>query len=368
VYISDLRRALGADVIETRRGGYRLCVDEEQVDACLFEQMVGRVNGGPPEQALAELLEALDLWRGPALGGAAESSAVRAAATRLEEERLAALEQRFAAELELGHHHQILGELASLVCAMPLQESLRRQLMLALYRSGRQAEALGVYRDGHAQLRELGLEPGGELRDLERAILRQDPILAGAAARSGRPVSSASCLDDQTLDEIVAFAESWATDLRNFDPAAFDAIAERAEQLVSAFERAIATGAKEAAVRLIAATWFYWIIRGAQQQADVWAQAILALPEKLTPTDPKRLELAYKIARVLYSWRYAFFEYIELTIANGEADVVPVRGAIEGTDAVWTMAFLSMVKGAEVKLKQLSGLLLAAFGIWIATR
>lgn len=92
------------------------------------------------------------------------------------------------------------------------------------------------------------------------------------------------------------------------------------------------------------------------------------LPEKLTPTDPKRLELAYKIARVLYSWRYAFFEYIELTIANGEADVVPVRGAIEGTDAVWTMAFLSMVKGAEVKLKQLSGLLLAAFGIWIATR
>lgn len=92
------------------------------------------------------------------------------------------------------------------------------------------------------------------------------------------------------------------------------------------------------------------------------------LPEKLTPKNPERLDLAYKIARVLYSWRYAFFEYIELTIADGEADVVPVRGAIEGTDAVWTMAFLSMVKGAEVKLKQLSGLLLAAFGIWIATR
>jgi uncharacterized protein (DUF486 family) len=92
------------------------------------------------------------------------------------------------------------------------------------------------------------------------------------------------------------------------------------------------------------------------------------LPEKLRPNDPERLELAYKMARVLYSWRYAFFEYIELTIANGEADVVPVRGAIEGTDAVWTTAFLSMVKGTEIKLKQLSGLLLAAFGIWIATR
>lgn len=83
-------------------------------------------------------------------------------------------------------------------------------------------------------------------------------------------------------------------------------------------------------------------------------------PEKLTPKD--------LIARVLYSWRIAFFEYIELTIANSEADVVPVRGAIEAADAVWTTAFLSMVKGSEVKLRQLSGLLLAAFGIWIATR
>lgn len=92
------------------------------------------------------------------------------------------------------------------------------------------------------------------------------------------------------------------------------------------------------------------------------------LPAKLTPKDPERLDLAYKIARVFYSWRIAFFEYIELTIANGEADVVPVRGAIEGADALWTTAFLSMVKGTEVQLKQLSGLLLSAFGIWIATR
>ena len=111
VYISELRRALGADAIETRRGGYRLCVDEERVDALLFEQMVGRVNGGPPEQTLAELVEALALWRGPALDGAADSPALRAAAARLEEERLAALERRFAAELALGHHDQILGEL-----------------------------------------------------------------------------------------------------------------------------------------------------------------------------------------------------------------------------------------------------------------
>ncbi len=284
VYISDLRRALGADAIETRRGGYRLCVDEERVDALLFEQMVGRVNGGPPEETLAELLEALALWRGPAFDGAADSPALRAAAARLEEERLAAVERRFAAELALGHHDQILGELTSLVSAMPLRESLRAQQMLALYRSGRQAEALAAYREGHAQLRELGLEPGSELRNLERAILRQDPALAGAPAGNGHPAISADCFDGDTLEAIVAFAESWASDLRNFDPAAFAAVADRAEQLAAAFEHAIATGAKEAAARLITATWFYWVIRGRHQEADVWAQAILALPGgHLTP-------------------------------------------------------------------------------------
>jgi DNA-binding SARP family transcriptional activator len=283
VYISDLRRALGADAIETRRGGYRLCVDEERVDALLFEQMVGRVNGGPPEETLAELLEALALWRGPAFDGAADSPALRAAAARLEEERLAAVERRFAAELALGHHDQILGELTSLVSAMPLRESLRAQQMLALYRSGRQAEALAAYREGHAELRELGLEPGSELRNLERAILRQDPALAEAPTGNGHPAISADWFDRDTLEAIVAFAESWASDLRNFDPAAFAAVADRAEQLAAAFEHAIATGAKEAAARLITATWFYWVIRGRHQEADVWAQAILALPEDISP-------------------------------------------------------------------------------------
>ncbi len=331
VYISDLRRALGAEVIETRRGGYRLCVDVEQVDALLFEQMVGRVNGGPPEQTLGELLVALALWRGPAFDGAADSAALRAAATRLEEKRLAALERRFTAELELGHHDQILGELTSLVSAMPLRESLRAQLMLALYRSGRQAEALAAYREGRAQLGELGLEPGGELRDLERAILRQDPTLAGATARRGRPVSSATCLDDQTLDEIVAFAESWASDLRNFDPAAFDAIADRAEQLASAFERAIATGAKEAAVRLIAATWFYWIIRGAQQQADAWAQAIVALPEELTPIwEMEGQVAASELARV----NGDFHRAVQLKkLARRTAEDEGVTALVAGLDA-----------------------------------
>jgi DNA-binding SARP family transcriptional activator len=302
VYISQLRRALGADAIETRRGGYRLCVDKEHVDALVFEQIAGRVNGGPPEETLAELLDALALWHGPALDGAVESPTLRAAARRLEEERLAALERRFAAELELGHHDQILGELASLVSAMPLRESLRALLMLALYRSGRQAEALAAYREGHDQLCELGLEPGSELRNLERAILRQDQTLSGAAARSGHPV----CSDDRTLEAIVAFAESFASDLRNFDPAALAAVADRADELASAFEHAIETGAKEAGARLITATWFYWIIRGRQEEADVWVQAILALPTDLTPVWEMEGQMAAsELARVNGDFRRA---------------------------------------------------------------
>jgi DNA-binding SARP family transcriptional activator len=299
VHVSELRRSLGADAIETRRGGYRLCVEEERVDALLFEQIVGRVNGGPPEETLAELVEALALWRGPALDGAAESPALRAAAARLEEERTAALERRFAAELELGHHDQILGELTSLVSEMPLRESTRAQLMLALYRCGRQAEALAAYREGHVLLRELGLEPGSELRNLEQAILRHDPEVAGAATTNGRPSGSAGCLDDHTLEAVVAFAESWALDVRNFVPAALAAVSDRAEQLAAAFDYAIETGAKEAAARLITATWFYWIIRGRQQEADVWAQAILDLPDDLTPVWEMEAQIAAsELARV----------------------------------------------------------------------
>jgi len=106
-------------------------------------------------------------------------------------------------------------------------------------------------------------------------------VLAGA--RNGDRESPADCLDIDTLEEVVTFAESWASELRNFDSAAFAAVTDRAGQLASAFEHAIAAGAKEAAARLITATWFYWVVRGRQQEADVWAQAILALPGDISP-------------------------------------------------------------------------------------
>jgi DNA-binding SARP family transcriptional activator len=331
VYVSDLRRALGAAAIETRRGGYRLCVDAEHVDALLFEQMLGRVNGGPPQETLAELMGALSLWRGRAFDGAAESATLRTAAARLEEERLAALERRFALELEVGHHDQILGELTTLVSAMPLRESLRAQLMLALYRSGRQADALAAYRDGRAQLGGLGLEPGGELRYLERAILQHDPALACPAARNEYTGRVADRFDSDALEALVVFTESWATAVRNFDPEALAAVADRSDELRSAFRYAVETGAKEAGVRLLAATWAYWIIRGGQRDADVWAQALMVLPETLPPLRELDAQVAAsELARVVGDLRRA----VRLKeVARVTAEAEGITRLVAGLDA-----------------------------------
>jgi DNA-binding SARP family transcriptional activator len=167
VYVSQLRKALGADRIDTRGNGYALRVEPGEVDVERFRQLVA---DGRPREALA-------LWRGPALADVEERFATTAASS-LEEQRLAALEQRIDEDLDRGKHAALVGELEQLVAAHPLREGLRAQLMLALYRSGRQAEALAAYRDTRRTLAdELGLEPSEELRELEQAILRQDRAL-----------------------------------------------------------------------------------------------------------------------------------------------------------------------------------------------
>jgi DNA-binding SARP family transcriptional activator len=143
---------------------------------------VARAQGAPPDEAAELLRQALGLWRGPPLAEL-DGSFARPERARLDEQRLSALEQRIAADLELGRHAQLVPELEGLVRAHPLRERLRGQLMLALYRCGRQAEALDVYRTGRRLLdEELGLEPGEELRRLERAILVQDESLAAPAS------------------------------------------------------------------------------------------------------------------------------------------------------------------------------------------
>jgi DNA-binding SARP family transcriptional activator len=168
VYVSQLRKALGEGRVETAQGGYRLHVEPRELDADEFERLV----------AAERVRDALALWRGPALADVRGERFARAAAERLEESRLAALATRIDDDLEAGRHAELVGELEQLATQHPYSERLRAQLMLALYRAGRQAEALDVYRDTRRLLAdELGLEPGAELRELEQAILRHDPAL-----------------------------------------------------------------------------------------------------------------------------------------------------------------------------------------------
>jgi predicted ATPase/DNA-binding SARP family transcriptional activator len=189
VYVSQLRKTLarnGDSAIATRPPGYVLEVEPERVDAARFERLVAeareRVSAGDVAAASRLLREALALWRGPALHGIELEAAARNEIGRLDELRLAAQMDRIDCELSLGFHEQLLGELEALVVEQPLRERLRGQLMLALYRSGRQADALRCYREARETLvGELGIEPSMPLQRLERAILNQDPALEAPA-------------------------------------------------------------------------------------------------------------------------------------------------------------------------------------------
>ena len=183
VYVSHLRKALaGTDAtIETRRPGYVLIVAPTAIDSLRFEQLVARAGArrdDDPAEASALLREALALWRGPALADFAFESFASVEASRLDELRLRALEQRIEADLAAGRAADVVAELDALVAEHPLREGFWRQLMLALYRTGRQSEALRAYRRASDHLRdELGLEPGAALQRLEHAILVQDESL-----------------------------------------------------------------------------------------------------------------------------------------------------------------------------------------------
>ncbi len=190
-YVSQLRKLLGDDLIATRPPGYVLRVGEDDLDAKRFRRLAGEGHelavSGDQERADALYSEALALWRGPPLANVAFESFARSEVERLEEERLDALTDRIDCELALGRHHELTSELESLVKQYPLRERLRAQLMLAFYRSGRQADALVAYQNARRTLvEELGLEPGRELHDLQQAILRHDATLE-APAQLGRP-------------------------------------------------------------------------------------------------------------------------------------------------------------------------------------
>jgi DNA-binding SARP family transcriptional activator len=228
-YISHLRKELGVATIQTRATGYVIEIASDQLDLHRFERLVGEAREaaakGDHETAAAQLREALELWRGPALVDFAYEPFAQAPIARLEELRLTALGDRIEADLALGRHGQLVGELEALVVEHPLRERLRGQLMLALYRSGRQAEALDVYRETrHVLIDTLGIEPGQPLQELERAILRRDPVLAPPAPAGREPAAApvavnppmrailAVAEDEQAIDALLALAAPLAQD------------------------------------------------------------------------------------------------------------------------------------------------------------
>ena len=222
-HVSQLRKALGSpEVIVTRGPGYLIQVAPDELDLLRFERLVREARSSSAEVAAPLLREALGLWRGPALSDLAYEAFAQAESVRLEELRLSALEQRLEADLELGRHAEAVAELEALVRSHPLRERPRAQLMLALYRSGRQVEALEVYQQARRTLvDELGIEPSHPLQELEKGILRQDraldPTTAGTDGAATTPAPSTAtrailvvAQDVKQLDSLIAIAEPLA--------------------------------------------------------------------------------------------------------------------------------------------------------------
>ncbi|MBV8479101.1 MAG: AfsR/SARP family transcriptional regulator, partial [Actinobacteria bacterium] len=189
VYISRLRKILGEERIETRANGYVLRVAPEELDVGRFEQLLASARGASEPARRAELArQALAVFAGEPFADFAAEAFAQAEISRLAELRLEALEERIAADLELGHAADVVAELEVLARAEPQRERVQELLMLSLYRAGRQADALEVYRDVRRTFsEELGIEPGQRLRALERAILAQDPSLEPERGRLTLP-------------------------------------------------------------------------------------------------------------------------------------------------------------------------------------
>jgi WD40 repeat protein/DNA-binding SARP family transcriptional activator len=225
VHVSRLRKTLGAaagnganGLLVTRDHGYELTLAEEQLDARQFERLLAEgseeLRAGRPELAVPALERALSLWRGPALADLAYEPFVQREIARLEDLRIDALEQLIDAKLALGRHTEVIGQLETLIGEHPYRERLHAQLMLALYRSERQADALQAYQSARSTLvGELGIEPGERLRALEQGILNQDPQLELPVVE---PVELPPELDISTLlagreTELGWVQEHWST-------------------------------------------------------------------------------------------------------------------------------------------------------------
>ena len=212
LYVYQLRRVLGADRIHHRQGGYELLVRPGELDADRFDELSRAALTVDDHRRAGEILrEALALWRGPAYAGMEGVPLLCDEASRLEERRLAALESRMEADLGAGLDTELTSELAGLVAEHPLRERLRGHLMLALSRTGRQAEALAVYEEARQVLSaELGIEPGGELRRVHRLVLQGTRERASGPAQLPPDISDFAGRDEHliTLVERLRHAET----------------------------------------------------------------------------------------------------------------------------------------------------------------
>jgi DNA-binding SARP family transcriptional activator len=203
VRIAGLRQALGKQRIVSEGRGYRILLAPGELDVTRFQRLLEQ--GGE-----AHLREALAIWQGPALADFLDQRWAQAAAARLEELRLAALERRIEVDLEAGRHAQVVSELEAQVREHPLREGLRGQLMLALYRGGRQADALAAYQEARRTLvEECGIEPSAVLQQLQRGILGQDPALDEEPVPARRAVMAAALASDR-MGELAALAGTLA--------------------------------------------------------------------------------------------------------------------------------------------------------------
>jgi predicted ATPase/DNA-binding SARP family transcriptional activator len=204
-HVSELRKRLGPERIETVSPGYRLrLLEGDELDLRLFSELIDRATEGTPTERAATLGEALSLFRGESLEDFRYEAFAAEETARIEEVRLSAVEEQLATQLELGRHETAIPQLAALIKEHPYRERLREALMLALYRAGRQTDALNAFQDARSTLvDELGVEPGPALRELERRILNQDPALAAldtlGSPRGGVPaggVATFLCISD----------------------------------------------------------------------------------------------------------------------------------------------------------------------------
>ncbi|HEX4490120.1 MAG TPA: alpha/beta fold hydrolase [Acidimicrobiia bacterium] len=210
-YVSNIRRSLGADAVTTEGSGYALRVALDDVDVGRFRRLVREgqdaLRSGSTDSARGKFGEAIALWHGDPFAGVGSQTGLAAEAVRLREEYLSALEASLAADLAAGCHAERIGELESLVREHPYRERLWAHLIVALYRSGRQADALAAYQRARTRLRdELGLEPGGELRRLEQAVLAHDASLDATASAVPAPAASTVRVESPVLRSPVRYA------------------------------------------------------------------------------------------------------------------------------------------------------------------